>query len=75
MIQEWSPFDNSQVSVVFCVTLSVGTCCFQRKTRIAVENFCGANAFCAHPQHRAVVQSFQLTSASGVPTLADFLLH
>lgn len=52
MSQEWTPFDNSQVSVVFCVTLSTGTCCSQRKMYFpAMKNFCGANAFCAHPMH------------------------
>lgn len=39
-----------------------------------MENFCGANAFCAQPKHQALVQSFQLTSARVAPTLADFLL-
>lgn len=48
MIQEWIPFDKWQVSIAFCfcVTLSMGTCCFQRKIYIAaMKNFCGANAF------------------------------
>lgn len=31
MIQEWAPFDNSQVNVVFSVTLSMGMSCFQTK--------------------------------------------
>lgn len=48
MVQEWIPFDKWQVSIAFCfcVTLSLGTCCFQRKIYIAaMKNFCGANAF------------------------------
>lgn len=75
MIQEWTPLDNSQVSGVFWVILSMGTCCFQRKIYFpAIENFCGANAFYAQPKHQALVQSFQLTSTNVAPTLADFLL-